>query len=138
MQVCVHLGVSTHPTPHPGLYNQLEPLCIMLACALPASKAPTPKPCDALSCPQHAVPMHAQHGGSTPCRASDPEIIPTVPSFLMWRPTALEPRDSVEPPHGALGGFQIGLLAITRRSPACLTRALAFLTSSHQDLSNDV
>ena len=62
------------PTPHPGLYNQLEPLCIMLACTLQASKAPTPKPCDALSCPQHAVPVHAQHGGSTPCRASDPEI----------------------------------------------------------------
>ena len=138
MQVWLQPGVSTHPTPHPGLYNQLEPLCIMLACTLQASKAPTPKPCDALSCPQHAVPMHAQHGGNTPCRASDPEINPTIPSFLTWRPTALEPNDLAETPHGALGSFLIGHLAITHGPLACFTRALAFLTSSRRNLSNDV
>ena len=105
MQVWLQPGARTHPTPHPGLHNLLEPLCIVLACTLPTSNAPTPKPCGAMSCPQHAVPMHAQHGGSTPCRASDPEMMATSASFLMWRPTALEPSDLAETPHGALVSF---------------------------------
>ncbi len=110
----------------------------MFACALQASKAPTPKPHDALSCPQHALPTHAPHGVCTPGRGSGPEITVTIPSFPTWRPTALESSDSTENPHGALGTFSFGHPGITPWALACFTSALAVLTSSRQGLSNDM
>ena len=70
----VQHGASTPATPHTALHLHLGSPCVMLACTLQASKAPTPKPLDALSCPQHALPMHALHGVCTPGRGNRPEI----------------------------------------------------------------